>query len=84
LQLVFLYGPPGVGKLTVGTELADLTGFNLTRATLVGADFTGATLTNVTLDGAEIHQAIFTGAVGMDTLRGLDTAEGRDTAIFER
>jgi shikimate kinase len=29
MQLVFLYGPPGVGKLTVGTELARLTGFRL-------------------------------------------------------
>ena len=29
MHLVFLYGPPGVGKLTVGTELARLTGFRL-------------------------------------------------------
>jgi hypothetical protein len=29
VRLVFLYGPPGVGKLTVGTELAALTGFKL-------------------------------------------------------
>jgi len=33
---------------------------------------------------AQIQQAIFKGAVGMETLRGLDTAEGRDTAIFDR
>lgn len=29
MQVVFLYGPPGVGKLTVGGELAALTGFKL-------------------------------------------------------
>ena len=29
MRLVLLYGPPGVGKLTVGTELAVLTGFKL-------------------------------------------------------
>ncbi len=29
IQLVFIYGPPGVGKLTVGGELAALTGFQL-------------------------------------------------------
>jgi hypothetical protein len=29
MRLVFLYGPPGVGKLSVGSELAALTGFKL-------------------------------------------------------
>lgn len=29
MQLVYLYGPPGVGKLTVAHELAALTGFKL-------------------------------------------------------
>ena len=29
LRVVYLYGPPGVGKLTVGTALAELTGFRL-------------------------------------------------------
>src|SRR5689334_16095796 len=29
MRFVFLYGPPGVGKLTVGRELAGLTGFKL-------------------------------------------------------
>jgi hypothetical protein len=29
MRLVFLYGPPAVGKLTVGLELAGLTGFKL-------------------------------------------------------
>src|SRR6266852_4000919 len=29
MRLVVLYGPPGVGKLTVGSELSELTGFKL-------------------------------------------------------
>jgi broad-specificity NMP kinase len=29
MKLIFLHGMPGVGKLTVGTELAKLTGFKL-------------------------------------------------------
>jgi 2-phosphoglycerate kinase len=29
MRLVFIYGPPGVGKLTVAKELARLTGFKL-------------------------------------------------------
>src|SRR5579859_7754515 len=29
MRLVVLYGPPGVGKLTIGTELSELTGFRL-------------------------------------------------------
>jgi hypothetical protein len=43
MRLVFLYGPPAVGKLTVGRELADLTGFRLLHnhltVNLVGALF---------------------------------------------
>jgi tRNA uridine 5-carbamoylmethylation protein Kti12 len=29
MQLIFLHGLPGVGKLTVARELAKLTGFNV-------------------------------------------------------
>ena len=29
MKLVFIYGPPAVGKLTVATELVKLTGFKL-------------------------------------------------------
>ena len=29
MHVVFLYGPPGVGTLTIGSELARLTGFKL-------------------------------------------------------
>lgn len=35
MQAVFLYGPPGVGKLTVGQALAALTGFRLVHLHLV-------------------------------------------------
>ena len=31
VQLIFLYGPPGVGKYTIGVELAARTGFRLFR-----------------------------------------------------
>ena len=43
VQLVFLYGPPGVGKYTIGVELAARTGFRLLHnhltANLVSAVF---------------------------------------------
>jgi hypothetical protein len=29
MDMVFLYGPPGVGKLTVSKALAELTGFKV-------------------------------------------------------
>lgn len=35
MWLVFLHGPPGCGKLTVGRELAELTGFRLFHNHLV-------------------------------------------------
>src|SRR5205823_10099084 len=36
VQLVFLYGPPGVGKYTIGVELAARTGFRLLHNHLTG------------------------------------------------
>jgi uncharacterized protein YjbI with pentapeptide repeats len=63
---------------------ADLTGVDLTKAKLTGVDFTGATLTDATFEGAEIHQAIFKDVVGLPTVHGLETAEGRDAATFDR
>ena len=63
---------------------ADLSGADLTRAKLVGADLRGAILTHATFEGAEIHDAIFTGAVGVESTRGLEAAEGRDSASFDR
>ena len=35
MKLVFLYGPPGVGKLTVGKELSAMTGYPLFHNHLV-------------------------------------------------
>jgi len=35
MKLLFLYGPPAVGKLTIGKELATLTGFELIHNHLV-------------------------------------------------
>jgi shikimate kinase len=35
MRLVFLYGPPGVGKLTIGRELSAMTGFRLFHNHLV-------------------------------------------------
>lgn len=36
MNLVLIYGPPAVGKLTVATELAQLTGFRLLHNHLIG------------------------------------------------
>jgi shikimate kinase len=33
MKLIVLHGPPGVGKLTVGRELAGLTGYALFHTT---------------------------------------------------
>ena len=35
MRVVFLYGPPGVGKLTVGQELVALTGYKLVHNHLI-------------------------------------------------
>lgn len=35
MHLVYVYGPPGIGKLTIGRELANLTGFKLFHNHLV-------------------------------------------------
>lgn len=53
MKLVILYGPPGVGKLTVGKELAKLTGYKLFHNHLtldmVGAVFNRPGRTNLAL-----------------------------------
>ncbi len=62
---------------------ADLTGANLGLADLVNTDFSGATVTDATVTQADLDGAIFTGARGVRTLKGLDTAKNRDRAQFD-
>ena len=62
---------------------ADLTGANLGLADLVDTDFSNATVTNATVTQADLDGAIFTGAKGVRSLKGLDTAKNRDKAQFD-
>jgi len=67
---------------------ADLTGANLQRANLENADllqtdFTRADLTGAKLAKSDIDGAIFTGAVGVSQIQGLDQARNRDKATFD-
>ncbi|MEO8029414.1 MAG: pentapeptide repeat-containing protein [Gemmatimonadota bacterium] len=55
----------------------------LESAELVGADFTGADLTESQLGGADLAQAVFTGATGVRTIKGLDQTRNRDKAQFD-
>jgi uncharacterized protein YjbI with pentapeptide repeats len=67
---------------------ADLTGAKLQRANLENADllqtdFTRADLTGAKLAKSDIDGAIFTGAVGVSQIQGLDQARNRDKATFD-
>jgi uncharacterized protein YjbI with pentapeptide repeats len=62
---------------------ADLTRANLVKAKLTGADLRGARLDESTVTDAEIHNTIFTGAIGLGSVRGIETTQGRETAIFD-
>ncbi|MFI5209576.1 MAG: pentapeptide repeat-containing protein [Gemmatimonadales bacterium] len=62
---------------------ADLTGANLGLADLVNTDFSSATVTNATVTQADLEGAIFTGAKGTRSLKGLDQARNRDKAQFD-
>ena len=42
VKLVFLHGLPGVGKLTVARELAQLTGYKLFHTTTSAVDLVGS------------------------------------------
>jgi uncharacterized protein YjbI with pentapeptide repeats len=53
---------------------ADLTAANLSGCELSQADFTGATVTGMKVAGADLHDAIFAGAIGIETIQGLDQA----------
>ncbi|MFL5515037.1 MAG: pentapeptide repeat-containing protein [Gemmatimonadales bacterium] len=67
---------------------ADLTGaklqrVNLENADLLQTDFTGADLTGAKMAKADIDGAIFTSAVGVSQIQGLDQARNRDKATFD-
>jgi len=62
---------------------ADLREANLAGADLTHADFTRADLTGAKLAKSDIDGAIFTGAVGVSQIQGLDQARNRDKATFD-
>lgn len=56
---------------------ANLKGANLYRADLGQADLTGADLTGAILTDADVDGAIFTGAKGLNTAKGMDSVKGK-------
>jgi uncharacterized protein YjbI with pentapeptide repeats len=53
---------------------ADLTDADLSGCELSQADFTGANVTGMKIAGADLRDAIFAGAMGVETIQGLDQA----------
>lgn len=86
MKLIFLYGPPGSGKLTVATELSKLTGYGLFHNHLTvdlahsifpfGTKEYSALVQKIRLDlfeaagKAKINGMIFTFVYGVETLGG--------------
>jgi uncharacterized protein YjbI with pentapeptide repeats len=62
---------------------AKLARANLMNADLIQADLTRADLTGAKLAKANIDGAIFTQAVGIDRIEGLDQTRNRDKATFD-
>jgi uncharacterized protein YjbI with pentapeptide repeats len=62
---------------------AKLARTNLMNADLIQTDLTRADLTGAKLAKANIEGAIFTQAVGVDRIQGLDQTRNRDKAIFD-
>ena len=62
---------------------ADLAGVNLGLADLIYTDLSNANVTNATVTQADLEGAIFTGAKGTRSLKGLDQARNRDKAQFD-
>jgi uncharacterized protein YjbI with pentapeptide repeats/YHS domain-containing protein len=65
-----------------GFRFADLTGANLknanlNRADLISADLTGADLTGANLTDADVDGAIFKGAKGLSTVKGMASVKGK-------
>jgi uncharacterized protein YjbI with pentapeptide repeats len=61
---------------------AKLARANLMNADLIQADLTRADLTGAKLAKANIDEAVFTQAVGVDRIEGLDQTRNRDKAVF--
>jgi uncharacterized protein YjbI with pentapeptide repeats len=62
---------------------AKLAGTNLMNADLIQADLSRADLTGAKLAKANIDEAIFTQAVGVNRIEGLDQARNREKAVFD-
>jgi uncharacterized protein YjbI with pentapeptide repeats len=62
---------------------AKLANANLMNADLIQTDLTRADLTGAKLAKANIDEAIFTQAVGIDRIEGLDQTRNREKAIFD-
>jgi uncharacterized protein YjbI with pentapeptide repeats len=62
---------------------AKLARTNLMNADLIQTDLTRADLTDAKLAKANIDEAIFTHAVGVGRIQGLDQARNREKAIFD-
>jgi uncharacterized protein YjbI with pentapeptide repeats len=62
---------------------AKLARTNLMNADLIQTDLTRADLTGAKLAKANIDEAIFTNAVGVDQIQGLDQTRNREKAIFD-
>jgi len=62
---------------------AKLARANLMNADLIQTDLTRADLTGAKLGKANIDEAVFTQAVGIDQIQGLDQTRNRDKAIFD-
>jgi uncharacterized protein YjbI with pentapeptide repeats len=62
---------------------AKLARTNLMNADLIQTDLTRADLTDAKLAKANIDEAIFTNAVGVDRIQGLDQTRNREKATFD-
>jgi uncharacterized protein YjbI with pentapeptide repeats len=62
---------------------AKLVRANLMNADLIQTDFTRADLTGAKLAKANIAEAIFTGAIGVEQIQGLNEARNREKATFD-
>jgi uncharacterized protein YjbI with pentapeptide repeats len=62
---------------------AKLAGTNLMNADLIQADLSRADVTGAKLAKANIDEAVFTQAVGVNRIEGLDQARNREKAVFD-